>query len=85
MKPNKKKNQRPENQRREKKIGVMEAQQLFQIKCRVCGKKTEVHAYGKNKRTMADLKTTHPVISSACWNNACTNYGKEVYTIDTKG
>ena len=85
MKPNKKKNQRPENQRREKKIGVMEAKQLFQIKCISCGHKNEVHAYGKNKRTMADLKTTRPIVSSACWNSNCKLYGVEVSTIDQKG
>jgi len=85
MKTNKKKNQRPENQPRNRKIGLEDAQKLFQIRCKCCGQKTEIHAYGKNKRTMRDLGTTHPIVSSACWNNACTHYGKEVFTIDEKG
>jgi len=85
MKTNKKKSQRNKVEPRGRKIGVIEAQQLFNIRCKCCGKKTTIHAYGKNKRLMDEFKTTKPIISSACWNETCKLYGKEVQEIDHRG
>ena len=82
--PSKNKARQPVD-KRSQKINLEQAISLFTIKCSCCGRKTEIHAYGKNKRTMRELGTTRPIISSACWNDACTSYGKEIKTIDEKG
>lgn len=84
-KTNKKKSQRNSDQKRTKKFSLSDAQQFFRITCKHCGRKNDIHAYGRNKRLAEIHKSTKPIISSACWNETCKLRGQEVQEIDHRG